>query len=1338
MKKILVLNFFPAFTPPSSGGELRYFYLYKNLSNYFDITLLSPTHNNSKPEIIEHTDTFREYRIPKEDIHNQIHWKLEKEKFSPEFSALTCAYSGEYLNEYHKYYLQLYKSIDIVIHDFPYMLNYDLFFGIDNKPRIYNSHNLEYDLLKQIYTGSNAAKHLDYIFELERKLIVGSQLIFATSNIEKNKFQELYKIKSSKIRLAPNGINPEDFLIRDDKIQRKTAFFIGSGHPPNTQAVEFILNKLAPDCPDITFLIAGTCCGTIQSSQKNVKLFGKVDEQQKDLLFKTSDIAINPMFSGAGTNLKTLEYLSMGIPMISTDVGARGIDLQENEHFILANKDNFAEKLNSLVNNIDLKEKISQESKRYINKNFNWGNIAANVYSEIINIEVRKQKNLLLLNDFEVSKPFGGGEIRINKLYSELSKTYNVLLLCLNGQNGIGRTWITDKFLEISFPKTEEHLKEEEIINYEYQTSATDIVNSYMISRNDLFMSALKAIVSDFDAIVLCHPYMYESIIGEQYKYLIYESLNYELLLKKELLSGHPSKDKLLRQTEKIECGSSLDSNLIISVSDADHIGLKSYDISKEMDIVTIKNGVEIIQDPIFETAFTSIKSIFAEHSVILFIGSAHTPNIDSARFILESLAVEMSDCYFIIIGSVCDALTDGNIPSNVLLFGKLNDDYKNVLLSVADIAINPMFGGSGSNLKLAEYFAWKLPTITTEFGARGYNIQNGKEAIVCDVANFSNNITKLQNDKRLTEALAFHAFKYVQSNIEWSILGKQYSNLLDNKIFNIQRKKLLIITYRFTNPPLGGAEVYLYELLKGLDEIEDLEITVAYLDSYDIENQYHFSINATHSSGALQNNFKHVTFKKFIYNELSNNEKFENSKILMKNLIGEFLICARTFIHCFDQSILLGGWNFPEKLNDFSQIWSSAISEVYAVNTKNMVFSGSSPSKKQLILKMGNDILFNKEVNGTFKIKVSLPGNGIITLECKEEYAGEDIRPLGVLINSIVFDNGELDLLYCYRNFLKDDYLSEYIDELIRIATQRDKKLDDIFQETRGLNSSELETYLDENVEGFDMLLGHSVPFSTTPITSKYALKYNKPYALLPHYHFDDEFYHWQSYYEAFKNADTVFASPTVSIDYFYNKLNIRTTEVPGGGINKSEYDSINSKEFLRLYKSDKPYFLFLGRKSGTKNYISIIDAIEKVNNNKYLCNLVMIGRDEDGMNINSKYTYYLGEQPRDIVLGALKECNGLITMSESESFGIVILEAWMLKKPVVISNNCPAFVELVDENIDGLYTDKQHLSEKIKLLLENKDIANSLGASGYDKTHFYHWQEIAKKINNSLLALV
>lgn len=1328
MKKILVLNFFPAFTPPASGGELRYFNIYKKLSKYYDITLLSPTYNDAKVEIIEHSSSFREYRIPKEDIHNEIHWELEKKNFSPEFSALTCAYSGQHHNLYHDYYLKLYNEMEIIIHDSPYMLYYDLFFGIDNKIRIYNSYNLEYELLEQIYKGKNANKHLQFIKKLESQLIEKCDMVFATSEREKQGFVKLYNCRQEKIKLAPNGINPEEFPERDAQADKTTAFFIGSGHPPNIEAVNFIIDYLADSCSDITFLIAGSCCDGIDCKKQNVVLHGRVNEEEKEKLFKTSNISINPMFSGAGTNLKTLEYLSMGIPMISTSTGVRGLELEDSKHFMLADKDNFSKQLKKLATNNQLQQNISKKAKKLINIKFNWSRVSEDIYHEIELIEPKKNKTLFLLNDFEVSSPFGGGEVRINKLYAELSKSYNVLLVCLNNSGKIKKTWITDNFLELSIPKSVAHLKEEAKINTQYWVSASDIVAAYMIEKNDLYISISNILAQSFDITVLSHPYMYNTLRHLSINYLIYESLNHELSLKQELLGSHPSRNKLLDTVKNIESESCINSDLIISVADTDHKRLMQYlPKSQKEIIITIRNGVEISYDePLFQEYFSNVKALFSGHPLIIFIGSAHMPNIDSAKYIINTLAKEQPDCIFIIIGSVCNAITGEKIPSNILLFGKLDETHKNVLLSIADIAINPMFWGSGSNLKLAEYFSWALPTVTTPSGARGYDIEDGSEAVICNISQFSSKITQLLTNKQIAQTLKENALLYARSHLDWKILGKQYKNILDNKVFAQYKKKLLIITYRFTTPPLGGAEVYFYELIKELDKTDKFDITIAYINTHNIENLYHFSTKISSNSNFPNNDFKNVTLKSFSFDEINEKDKIQNSRILMRNWVNEFLYSARKFLPYYKHPLILGGWNFPEKTGDQHQLWSSRISEIYVENVNKIILRGISPNKKTLVIKADDNIMYHQSVCGNFSIKLDISAF-VLSLECEIETIEPDIRSLGVLITSIEIDLKNLSLEYCYRDFLKNHFLDIYVNELIDIATTRDPEYDNIFQETRGISSSMLEKYLDQNISEFDYILGHSIPFKTTVITAKYAIKHKKPYSLLPHFHFDDEFYHWKSYYNALENADNVFASPTVSIKIFYNKLGINTITVPGGGINPEEYNNLNHDNFSKLYTSQKPFFLTLGRKSGAKNYTSIIDAINKINEKEHICNLIMIGRDEDGEEINSNFVIYLNEQHRSVVLSAIQKSIGVVTMSKSESFGIVIIEAWMFKKPVVINSECPAFVELVSDRVDGLYASKENLVDCLLNLLEDEPFSKKLGINGHKKTADYTWHSIS-----------
>jgi len=1338
---LLVLNFFPAFVPPSSGGEMRYFNLYLNLSKYFDVTLLSPTYNDHDFQVIEHSQWFREYRVPKEDIHNKIHWELEKESFSKEFSALTCSYSSKYFNKYHDIYLNLYPSADIIIHEFPYMINYDLFFGVDNKIRIYNSHNFEYKMVRQIYKGPNAQKHIDYLFSLEEKLCKYSDLIFATSEEERFLFHLTYKVPLEKIKLAPNGINVEDLPVRLlNKVKNKTALFIGSYHPPNLEAVEFIINDLSKKCPDILFIIAGSCCLPFKGNNKNVLLLGKISEEKKKELLSTCDIAINPVFSGAGTNLKTLEFLACGIPLVSTDVGVRGLSVKDREHFCLANKQNFFRKIYDLINDPELKKRIACKGKEYILRNFTWETIADNIRDHINRIEKQESRILLLLNDFKASKPISGGEIRINKLYSNLSKYYKILFLCLTDSECLQKEYISDSFIELAIPKSKEQKKEENKINSLHPVSVNDIITSLTISKNVPFVKIFKVASSFCDAIIYSHPYMYNVSFDEELKNkkIIYEAHNCEYLLKKEILKGHPLFQKLTDYVRKIESILCDNSDFVVVVSEEDKRNFqKIYNVPKNK-LKILPNGVEILTDKIYEESFVSIKSLFRNRPIIIFVGSSHFPNIEAAKFIIDKLARQCKDCYFVIVGSVCEALFQYDIPSNVLLFGKVEEEVKNVLLRIADIALNPMFSGSGSNLKLGEYFANKLPTITTPLGARGYQISNYKEAIICDFNLFTEKIYEILKRKELANILKENSFLYVKENLLWPKLAEKYKNFLDLLV----KKKLLIVTYRFTEPPKGGAELYLYKVIEKLASFQRFDITVAFPCVKDIYNIYHFATKLT-SNDQDANSFeiaKKVNIKIFSYDDLTDDEKFLNSKILMKNWLEETRLIARRFINKYSYSLLMGGWHFPELLSDGSyQLWTSGLSEIFISSGKKVTIVGYSPKEKKLKIKIDNKIEKDFFVKENFVISLFLSyKNTLLSLITDEESFGKDIRPLGVLIRNITIDDVPLSLTFDYRAYLKEHYLSQYIEALIDIVNKRDLSLEEIFQKTRGIMSESLERFLDKNIKNYDLILGHGIPFATPWIVYRHAKNNNVPYVLLPHFHFDDEFYHWKYYYDSLKNSKFVFAFPEISIPLFFNKLKVNAKYVPGGGIELNEFTDVSSRKFLNLYNSDKPFFLVLGRKTPSKQYQLVIRAIEEINKNSHICNLVMIGKDEDHIPINSKFVKYLGEQPREIVLGALKEMYALINMSKSESFGIVILESWAFKKPVIVNETCPAFRDLVQNEVNGFIVNENNLSEKLLFLLRNPDLAKTLGFNGYKEIFRFTWYEIAKKIQKYLLQCV
>ncbi|SFL56334.1 glycosyltransferase family 4 protein [Pelosinus propionicus] len=389
MKKLLVLNHFPTIFPPNTGGVLRYFHLYNQLSNDYDITLLSQKYT---PEVenVTYSDTFREYKIPTNEIQHEIDKMLMGEGIGPRFSthaALSCSLIHEPPTSFLKYYYQFYEASDIIIHESPFMLKYDIYFGLKRKPRIYNSHNHESEFAKHVWRGNRSHEYVNYITKLEEILIKNAAIVFATSEEERESFLKAFSVDNQKIKLSPNGINPEEWHQRVSKSltnQKGTAFFIGSMHEPNIEIVKFIVYQLAPKCKHIDFIIAGQCGLEFSKINiPNVKILGEIDHKQKVRLFSEVDIAINPAFFGTGTKIKTLEFLSAGIPLLSTDIGVKGINLAQGTHYFHAAHENFALTLNEVLRDRQRLESVADNGQKYVNQQYSWEGIAKMMKKQI-------------------------------------------------------------------------------------------------------------------------------------------------------------------------------------------------------------------------------------------------------------------------------------------------------------------------------------------------------------------------------------------------------------------------------------------------------------------------------------------------------------------------------------------------------------------------------------------------------------------------------------------------------------------------------------------------------------------------------------------------------------------------------------------------------------------------------------------------------------------------------------------------------------------------------------------------------------------------------------------
>lgn len=239
-----------------------------------------------------------------------------------------------------KYLKELQKSLlssEVVIFEGPWQ--YRLVKGqIQNKLIIYDAHNVE----SVLRTGNEWEK---YTFELEKELSERADLIITVSEEDKEQISSIYNISHNKILSIPEGF--ETPRTAWDNTSNEVVF-IGSAYGPNIEAANEII-KIAEKLPQYNFKIIGSVCSSLHRKKpQNVKCLGIIDNKKKELEICSSFLALNPVNIGSGRNLKMNDYISHGIPIITTEIGSRGFAEVLKRNFFIAEIDEFPEKIKEI------------------------------------------------------------------------------------------------------------------------------------------------------------------------------------------------------------------------------------------------------------------------------------------------------------------------------------------------------------------------------------------------------------------------------------------------------------------------------------------------------------------------------------------------------------------------------------------------------------------------------------------------------------------------------------------------------------------------------------------------------------------------------------------------------------------------------------------------------------------------------------------------------------------------------------------------------------------------------------------------------------------------------
>jgi glycosyltransferase involved in cell wall biosynthesis len=345
---------------------------------------------------------------------------------------------------------------------------------------------------------------------------------------------------------------------------------------------------------------------------------------------------------------------------------------------------------------------------------------------------------LAVATTFPIFPALGGGQSRVFHLYRELARAFPVDVVCLTHGERPSDRLVAPGLREVQVPISPAHRAADNAVRDRLGgVPVSDVLMPELLHLTPDYAAAFEAVSARASAAVVCHPWLLSAIPPSLP--LWYEAQDVEVVLKRSVLPGTPLGRRLLDQVRRAERAACDAAALILACSADDAAALCAEHDAAPEKLVVVPNGADLSATftPAAERAALRDRLGLGASAVAVFMGSWHPPNIEAVEHILR-MAAERPEVAWLVLGSVGQCFAGRDVPRNVGLAGAVDEAAKALALACVDVAINPMSSGSGTNLKMLDYFAAGAPVISTPFGARGLSAQGGVHLTLASLADFA------------------------------------------------------------------------------------------------------------------------------------------------------------------------------------------------------------------------------------------------------------------------------------------------------------------------------------------------------------------------------------------------------------------------------------------------------------------------------------------------------------------------------------------------------------------------------------------------------------------------
>jgi glycosyltransferase involved in cell wall biosynthesis/GT2 family glycosyltransferase len=387
-----------------------------------------------------------------------------------------------------------------------------------------------------------------------------------------------------------------------------------------------------------------------------------------------------------------------------------------------------------------------------------------------------------------IDPPVGGGRLRLLGLYHDLHGFFRTDYI--GSYDWPGEKYRTvahsDTLLETTIPLSQEHFEAAAALSREANNKTViDLSFSRLGALSTDYVRAAIDHVIRSDVVVFSHPWALPLVARylRPDQLVVYESHNVEGYLRAQFLDREVRRElDVLEEVVRTEYQALRAADLVLACSPEDiELFVSIYEIDPAK-FRLVPNGVMTSAirpaERLRKAALKNTCSLDPDGIAAIFLGSNYGPNVEAAHYILETLASELPELQFVIAGGVGAAMPRA-LPDNVKVTGLLSEEEKLRWLGAADIAVNPMSGGSGTNIKMFDFMAAGLATLSTPTGARGIAQLHPLPYLVAEREAFPAALRRLAGNRESLDTVAAEGRRFVEQHFSWERISKRAGRMM-------------------------------------------------------------------------------------------------------------------------------------------------------------------------------------------------------------------------------------------------------------------------------------------------------------------------------------------------------------------------------------------------------------------------------------------------------------------------------------------------------------------------------------------------------------------------------